>query len=66
MRLQKKRKGITSSGSATRHEDSETESEAEIGEVCQAERVAMLQDGHVVPLSLKPCKDIRRGLASDF
>ena len=54
-------KEIPSAGSPTRHEDSETESEAELGEVCQAERIAMLQDGHVTPLSLKPCKDIRKG-----
>ena len=46
---------------AQRHEDSETESEAEVGEMCQAERIAMLQEGHVVPLSQKPCKDVRKG-----
>ena len=54
-----------------RHEDSETESEAEIGEICQAERVALLDNGHVTPLSSKPCKDVRKGealvvLASDL
>ena len=54
-----------------RHEDSETESEADVGEVCQAERVALLDNGHVTPLSTKPCKDVRKGeaiavLASDL
>lgn len=46
-----------------RHEDSETESEADVGEVCQAERVALLDNGHVTPLSTKPCKDVRKGEA---
>ena len=50
-----------SQATTPRHEDSETESEAEAGEICQAERVAMLTNGHVVPLSVKPCKDVRKG-----
>ena len=55
------RRGLANTATVQRHEDSETESEAEVGETCQAERIAMLQEGHVVPLSQKPCKDVRKG-----
>eukprot|EP00438_Fugacium_kawagutii_P035674 Skav231659 [mRNA] locus=scaffold823:44885:57127:- [translate_table: standard] len=51
-----------SSGTSTpRHENSETESEAEGGLCCQAESVAFLANGKPTPLSLVPCKDAARG-----
>ena len=56
-----RRRGSAPTSTVPRHEDSETESEAEVGETCQAERIAMLDNGHVVPLSHKPCKDVRKG-----
>ena len=56
-----RRNGASSQAPTPKHEDSETESEAEAGEICQAERVAMLDNGHAIPLSAKPCKDVRKG-----
>ena len=63
--------GGTSSGTLTpRHEDSETESEAEEETACQAESVAYLVNGKATPLSVVPCRDTAKGdkirlLASD-
>ena len=51
-----------SSGTSTpRHENSETESEAESEMCCQAESVAFLVNGKATPLSMVPCRDSARG-----
>ena len=47
-----------------KHEDSETESEAELGPTglhCQADQVALDNYGKVVPLAAGPCRDVARG-----
>ena len=47
-----------------KHEDSETESEAELGPAglhCQADQVALDNYGKVVPLAAGPCRDVARG-----
>eukprot|EP00438_Fugacium_kawagutii_P010033 Skav212665 [mRNA] locus=scaffold1227:565246:577475:+ [translate_table: standard] len=59
-----------SGASTPRHENSETESEADDEQACQAESVAFMLGGRATPLSLVPCKDAARGakvklLASD-
>ena len=53
-----------------RHDNSETESEPEDDQPCQADSVAFLQNGRAIPLALTRCKDSARGekvyiLASD-
>eukprot|EP00438_Fugacium_kawagutii_P005702 Skav227832 [mRNA] locus=scaffold948:391182:404479:+ [translate_table: standard] len=51
----------SSEASTPRHENSETESEAEGELCCQAEAVAFVANGKPTPLSLVPCKDAARG-----
>ena len=46
---------------AARRDNSETESEGEPDQVCQADSVAYSQQGKTVPLALAPCKDAARG-----
>ncbi|CAK9031817.1 unnamed protein product [Durusdinium trenchii] len=50
-----------SGASTPRHENSETESEAEDETSCQAESVAFLVNSKATPLSLVPCQDAARG-----
>ena len=45
----------------THHDDSETESEAEMGEVCQAERIAVLKDGHARSAPERQAVQVRKG-----
>ena len=44
-----------------RHDNSETESEPEDDQPCQADSVAFLQNGRAIPLALTRCKDAARG-----
>eukprot|EP00438_Fugacium_kawagutii_P005224 Skav210772 [mRNA] locus=scaffold3765:47814:54705:+ [translate_table: standard] len=70
-RAKPRNRAAPSSGHSTpRHENSETESEAEDEVCCQAESVAYLVGNKATPLALVPCKDAARGtkvklLASD-
>eukprot|EP00435_Cladocopium_sp_Y103_P039209 s1779_g10.t1 len=61
-RKKPRNRGLPGSEASTpRHENSETESEAEDETSCQAESVAFLVNGKATPLSLVPCKDSARG-----
>ena len=51
-------------GQSDRHDDSETESEAEVGpadQPCQADQIAVDSNGKVTSLAMEPCRDIARG-----
>ena len=51
-------------GQSDRHDDSETESEAEVGpadQPCQADQIAIDSNGKVTSLAMEPCRDIARG-----
>ena len=50
-----------SSSGLPKHDDSETESEAEGGAHCQADQVAFHSGGKHMPLSATPCRDVACG-----
>lgn len=57
------RPGVTAAPRPARHDNPETESEAEHGAelLCQADQVALDHHGKVTSLTLEPCRDVSRG-----
>ena len=56
--------GGSEDGPNDRHDDSETESEAEVGpadQPCQADQIAIDSHGKITSLATEPCRDIARG-----